>query len=62
MGILQQAAKFYRDEDGATAIEYAMIAGLVFLAIAGSVDRLADSVDTMFNFVSSNVDASVNSG
>ena len=60
MGIILQIVEFYRDETGATAIEYALIAGLVFLAIAGAVDRLADSVDTMFNFVSSNVDASIN--
>ncbi|MEM7224064.1 MAG: Flp family type IVb pilin [Pseudomonadota bacterium] len=59
MGITLQVAAFFRDETGATAIEYALIAGLVFLAIAGAIDRLADSVDTMFNFVSSNVDASV---
>ncbi len=62
MGILLQIADFYRDETGATAIEYALIVALVFLAIAGAVDRLADNVATMFNFVSSNVDASVRGG
>ena len=59
MGITLQVAEFYRDETGATAIEYALIIALVFLAIAGAVDRLAESVDTMFNFVSSHVDASM---
>ena len=60
MGIITHITDFYRDDSGATAIEYALIVALVFLAIAGAVDRLADSVDTMFNYVSSNVNASVN--
>ena len=60
MGIIPHIIAFYRDESGATVIEYALIVALVFLAIAGSVDRLADEVGTMFNNVSSSVEASVN--
>ena len=59
MGKLSQFRAFIQDETGATAIEYSLIIGLVFLAIAGSIDRLADSVDTMFDFVSDHVDESV---
>ena len=59
MRLYQTIIGFAKDERGATAIEYALIAGLVFLAIAGAVDRLANSVDTMFNFVSDAVIDSV---
>jgi len=38
---------FLRAEKGATAIEYAMIMALVFLAIVGSVSALGTSVSTM---------------
>ena len=34
---LRLLTRFARDEDGATAIEYALIAGLIFLAIVSSV-------------------------
>ena len=35
---------FWRAEKGATAIEYALIAGLVFLVIVGAVEALGKSV------------------
>ncbi|MDE1901611.1 MAG: Flp family type IVb pilin [Alphaproteobacteria bacterium] len=35
---------FLRAENGATAIEYGMIAGLVFLAIVGAVQVLGQTV------------------
>jgi Flp pilus assembly pilin Flp len=38
------AHRFFHAEDGATAIEYAMIAGLVFLAIVGGVQGLGQGV------------------
>ncbi len=41
---------FLRAESGATAIEYALIAGLVFLAIVGSVQALGTAVmSTLYN-------------
>ena len=36
--------RFLRAQDGATAIEYGMIAGLVFLAIVGAVQSLGTAV------------------
>ena len=36
--------RFFRAENGATAIEYGMIAGLVFLAIIGGVQALGNGV------------------
>jgi pilus assembly protein Flp/PilA len=43
---------FLRDERGATAIEYAIIAAGVAVAIAASVTSLGSSVNTLFTSVS----------
>jgi len=44
---------FVRDEDGATAIEYGLIAALVSVAAIGALTAMGDSLSTMFNMVSS---------
>jgi len=40
--------RFLRDESGATAIEYALIATIISLAIIGGTNLVADQVGTMF--------------
>ncbi|MEM7171888.1 MAG: Flp family type IVb pilin [Pseudomonadota bacterium] len=47
--------KFFRDESGATAIEYAMILGLVSMAIVGSFYTLGNSIENMYGFISNEV-------
>jgi pilus assembly protein Flp/PilA len=42
-------ARFIKDERGATAIEYGLIAGLIALAIAGSVTTLGGNLNTAFD-------------
>lgn len=49
------AKRFLFDESGATAIEYALVAGLVFLAIVASVTNFALSVNKMYNNISGNM-------
>ncbi len=44
-----------RDERGATAIEYALIAAGIFLAIVLSVKDVASSVKIMYNQLSDKV-------
>ena len=44
--------RFWRDERGATAIEYAMIASGVAVAIAATVTSLGSGVKGLFNNVS----------
>ncbi|HEV2561149.1 MAG TPA: Flp family type IVb pilin [Rhizomicrobium sp.] len=39
---------FWTDERGATAIEYAMIAGALSIVIVGAVDLLGGNVKSMF--------------
>ncbi len=46
---------FVRDEDGATAIEYGLIAALVSVAAIGALTALGNSLSTMFNTVSSSL-------
>lgn len=40
--------RWLADERGATSIEYGLIAGLVFLVIAGSVAAIADPLGAIF--------------
>jgi pilus assembly protein Flp/PilA len=42
---------FIRDESGATAIEYALIAGIVSLAIVGGLTAIKPSLVSMFESV-----------
>lgn len=43
--------KFAADQDGATAIEYGLIVGLIFLAILASVETVAGLTTVMFTLV-----------
>ena len=51
--IVHPSAAFLRDESGATAIEYAMIASGVAVAIASTIVSLGSSVKGLFTSVSS---------
>jgi pilus assembly protein Flp/PilA len=46
------AERFYADESGATAIEYAMIASSIGVAVAATVYVLGDKVKALFTNVS----------
>jgi pilus assembly protein Flp/PilA len=41
--------RFMKDERGATAIEYGLIASLIALAIVAGVGALADSLEQLWN-------------
>ncbi|MCX5592044.1 Flp family type IVb pilin [Alcaligenes endophyticus] len=42
---------FWQDEDGATAIEYGLIAGLIAVVIIGTLAALGTGLDEMFSKV-----------
>ncbi|MGO4683148.1 Flp family type IVb pilin [Hyphomicrobium sp. 2TAF46] len=42
---------FLRDEDGATAIEYALIAGIVSTCIAGALSQISTTLQGTFNSI-----------
>ena len=44
-----QLVKFWKDEEGATAIEYALIAGLIAVAIIGALTLLGNRVNLVFS-------------
>ena len=54
--------QFLSDESGATAIEYALILGLVAMAIVGSIGNLRDDVSALYNFIGGLFDQSINGG
>ena len=54
--------QFLHDDRAATAIEYALIAGLVVLALVGSLQSFNQSLSDMFIYVSTNVLGSMGSG
>jgi pilus assembly protein Flp/PilA len=49
------AKKFMKDESGATAIEYGLIAALVAVAIVGALTTLGSGLTGMFTKVNSDL-------
>jgi pilus assembly protein Flp/PilA len=47
--------KFLKDENGATAIEYGLIAALVAVAIVGALTTLGGGLTNMFTTVNSDL-------
>ncbi|MGH8540286.1 MAG: Flp family type IVb pilin [Stenotrophobium sp.] len=50
--MLQNIKQFIRDEEGATAIEYALIVGLIAVVVAVVLITLGGSLTTLFSKVS----------
>ncbi len=48
-------ARFLKDESGATAIEYGLIAALIAVAIIGGVTALGTSANATFTKVSTEI-------
>lgn len=48
MGILKE---LWKDESGATAIEYALIAGLMAAALVAAIATFKDSLTNLFNTI-----------
>jgi pilus assembly protein Flp/PilA len=50
-------SRFVRDESGATAIEYGLIAALIAVVIITGVTAVGTSLTAKFNTISSNIDS-----
>jgi len=48
--------RFLKDESGATAIEYGLIAALIAVAAIGAMSSLGGSLENTFNKVSNKLD------
>lgn len=56
---MQTLKRFAKTEDGATAIEYGLIAALVAVTIVGGMNSLGDSMLAMYNLITSTVVAAL---
>ncbi|HXZ08829.1 MAG TPA: Flp family type IVb pilin [Paraburkholderia sp.] len=52
---IAMAARFVRDEDGISAIEYGLLAALIALAIVGAVTTLGGNLSTIFTNVAGSI-------
>ena len=50
-------ARFVKDESGATAIEYGLIAALIAVAIIGGARLIGTELDTKFNDIATELQA-----
>ena len=57
--MLKLITKFQANVDGATAIEYGLIAALVSVASIGALSLMGGSLDTMFTAVSGQLNSAV---
>jgi len=48
-------ARFMKDESGATAIEYGLIAALIAVAVIATITTLGTNLNTTFNTVATNL-------
>ena len=53
--MLKQIKTFIKDENGASAIEYALVAALIAIAIITAARTLGTSVSGTFNTISTNL-------
>ncbi|MBZ5788862.1 MAG: Flp family type IVb pilin [Burkholderia sp.] len=56
---IQQAARFVRDEDGVTAIEYGLIAALIAVGIIVAVTAVGTELKTVFTTIAADLTAAV---
>ncbi len=55
---MKRLFRIFNDERGATAVEYALILALIFLAVVGAVSGVASTTIEMWNNVSTAVKGS----
>jgi pilus assembly protein Flp/PilA len=53
---MKTIAKFLRDDSGATAIEYGLIAALIAVAIIAAATTLGGNLGTLFNNIGNRLD------
>ncbi|MBN3836867.1 Flp family type IVb pilin [Burkholderia sp. Ac-20344] len=56
---IQQAARFVRDEDGVTAIEYGLIAALIAVGIILALSTIGKDLKTVFSTIAADLDSAV---
>lgn len=56
---MKNFARFFKDESGATAIEYALLAGLIGVGIVAAAETLGGKITTLFGKVGTKLDGAV---
>jgi pilus assembly protein Flp/PilA len=54
--MLRLFAKLRKNEDGATAIEYGLVAGLISIVIITTITMVGSKLESVFNFIGSTLD------
>ena len=57
-GAMRPLSTIFKNEQGATAVEYGLILALIFLAMIAGVSTFGQTTSDMWNHVSNNVRAS----
>jgi pilus assembly protein Flp/PilA len=52
---MQSIRNFFKDESGASAVEYGLLVALIAVVIIGAVSALGTSISTMFTTVSNSI-------
>jgi pilus assembly protein Flp/PilA len=52
-------SRFWRDESGATAIEYGLMVALIALAIVGSISAFSDKMNSSLDKVSDAISTAI---
>jgi pilus assembly protein Flp/PilA len=54
---MKQIIKFFKDEDGATVPEYALMVALIAAVVVGAVTLLGGNANTVFSGAAANIAA-----
>jgi pilus assembly protein Flp/PilA len=54
-GVIGSGVRFLNDERGATSIEYAIIAGMLSIAIVVAVNAIGTSLNTRFDSIATGI-------
>lgn len=57
--MMNSVMRFVREEEGATALEYGLLAALIAAAIVAAVTSLGNSVNNTFELISGKMDTAV---
>ncbi len=57
--MLQFFRRLRKDENGATAIEYGLVAGLISIVIITTVTMVGSKLESVFNYIGSTLDGSL---
>jgi pilus assembly protein Flp/PilA len=57
---MQKAMTFIQDEEGASAVEYALLVGLIAVALVATITALGTSIGGLFGRASTALDAAGN--